>query len=314
MPSAKRSGRSTLALGSWAVVIVLATGCAGPSTQGLQVAAAPIVEHDRLQRLAVFEPRPEGRTERIDYVGVDRVLKRIVLLSGPSLRKRASRPAPSLGTRIVYGHVSPFRLEGNKIIFSKMTEGQREAIFSSAEDLITFGNQLLLTGLPRSAQLAYWLNLHNMLVISELLKRYPLRVPRRLEVGPEGTPFHDAPLATIHGVPLSLRDIRVGIVYRYWSDPRVMYGFFRGDLASPSIRKQAYEPATVWKALEDNAFEFVNALRGVHRRLHDPADRVSPIYQEAPAVFPDWPADLVDHLKEFAGPAVASVLTQILQQ
>ena len=302
-------GRTSLGLGLAVALVSVHLGCATPSSRSSDATEVAVGHQQRVGRLSTFEPRPEGRTDVIDYAGVDKVLEAIVFLSGPSLRTRARRPNPATGTRIVSGHVSPFRLEGNKVKFSRMTPAQQGAVSIVLEDLTSFGNQVAVEHLPRDAQLAYWLNLHNMLVISELMKRYPVRVPRRLEIGPEGIPFHDAPLVEIRGIALSLRDIRLGIVYRNWQDPRVLYGFFHGDLAGPSIRNHAYKPSTVWADLDKNAQKFVNALRGVHRRLRDPTARVSPIYAEArPGLFPDWPEDLLAHLNAFAGPPVASLL------
>ena len=80
-----------------------------------------------------------------------------------------------------------------------------------------------------------------------------------------------------------------------------MYGFFRGDLASPNIRGEAWKGDTVSAALNDNAREFVNALRGVRRRGR--ADLVvSPVYDEGrDRYFAGWPDDLRAHLREFAG-------------
>ena len=310
-PAGAGRSRTSLGLGLGVTLGLVHLGCATPSSRSPDATEVAVDHQQRVERLSTFEPRPEGRTHVIDYAGVDKVLEAIVFLSGPSLRKRARRPNPAIGTRIVSGHVSPFRLEGNKVKFSRMTPAQQDAVSIVFEDLTSIGNQVAIEHLPRDAQLAYWLNLHNMLVISELMRRYPVRVPRRLEIGPDGIPFHDAPLVKIRGVALSLRDIRVGIVYRNWPDPRVMYGFFHGDLASPGIRNHAYEPSTVWADLNKNAQKFVNALRGVHRRIRDPTAHVSPIYAEArPALFPDWPKDLLDHLNAFAGPSVASLLAK----
>ena len=295
---------------TWAIGIVLAVaGCASSTLVDPDTTPTALRNAQQPDRLTAFEPKPDGRQDAIDYVGVDKVLNTIVFPSGPSLRRWAPLPRPSIGTHIVHGHTSPFRLEGNKIIFSRMTRAQKEAVFSNVEDLISFGNELNISRLPRSAQLAYWFNLHNMLVISEVLKRYPVTEPRRIKIGPEKIPLHDAPLVTIQNISLSLRDIRVGIVYRYWSDPRVIYGFFRGDIASPSIRTHAFMPETIWADLEKTARKFVNGLRGVRPGRWDPAVRVSPVYEEARAVlFPEWPHDLRRHLKQWAAEEVSELL------
>ena len=191
----------------------------------------------------------------------------------------------------------------------RLDDAHKEAIFFDTESLIAAGQEIPIARLPSDAQLAYWMNLHNMLVISELLKRYPVREPRRLTIGPDNLPFHSAPMLEIQGVKLSLEDIRTRIVYRYWPDAKVMYGFFHGDLMSPNIRSRAFRGANVWEQLESNAREFVNALRGVHRQ--DKAMRVSPLYAEArPFFFPDWPNDLRQHLHAFANRPVTRILQQ----
>ena len=258
-------------------------------------------------RLEVFAPRPDGQQTTIDYEPHDMLLSGVVLVTGPSLRKRA-RPKPlATGTRLRRGHTSPNRLEGNKVLFSRIPEPVRELFYKVTDATVSLANTVDIARLPKDEQLVYWLNLHTLLVVSTILKNYPVTSPGNLMVGEPPLPFHDAPLAVIRGVPLSLRDIRIGIVYRNWKDPRVMYGFFHGDLASPNIRVKAWKADTVWRNLDSNASEFINALRGVRKSGGKMA--VSPIYREArDALFPDWPTDLREHLTKYAQEPVAKVL------
>ena len=289
---------------------LVASACAG-STATTGVGTAGISSADT-ERLAVFAPNPSGRKVRVNYEPLDALLDSIVLRAGPSLRKLAARPRPFTGTRIVYGHFSPFRLEGDKVLFSQLDDARKTQIAEITEDLVAFGNRVKIATLPRSEQLAYWFNLHNMLVISEIAKRYPVIEPRKVKIGPDDLPFHEAPLTSIEGVPLSLQDIRVRIVYRYWDDPRVIYGFFRGDLASPSIRGRAWKAESLSKDLGVNAHEFVNSLRGVRRGRT--AVQVSPIYAEARStLFTDWPDELRMHLRSFAERDVDLILDDIEQ-
>ena len=263
----------------------------------------------RVAQLSVFEPKPDGRKVKINYDPMDQVLDRIVLRTGPSLRQPAGIPRPFTGTRLVYGHLSKLRLEGNKVFFSVLQEEQKAVIHEITDGLIALANRVELNRWPRDDQLAFWFNLHNMLVVSTILKNYPTIAPSKLEVGPDNLPFHDAPLVVIKGVPLSLRDIRLGIVFRYWEDPKVMYGFFHGDLASPNIRGRAYRAETLSKQLGFNAREFVNALRGVKEQMGTML--VSPLYKEARGtLLTDWPSDLRYHLRDFAGPAVVAILDE----
>lgn len=209
----------------------------------------------------------------------------------------------------MYAHTSPLRLEGNKVVFSRLSHGAKDVIHALRSDLVALGNRVSIPTLPRDEQLAYWFNLHNIIVLSELAKQYPVLHPSRLDVGTDGLTLHEAPLVEIDGVALSLKDIRIGIVYRYWDDPRVFYGFFHGDLASPSIRDEAWTAKTVWSKLRLNAIEFVNSLRGVRQSREKLL--VSRLYEEARGtLFVDWPADLRAHLERFADAETKARLAQ----
>jgi len=279
-------------------------GCATTTTTGERTEAASAASS--IAAIAAFEPAPSGTRTTIDYNIVNEFLDAAVINLGPSTRKLAAPARNPTNTRIKIGHQSRLRLEGNKIPFSQFDRDTRAAVGEYAESLVAIGNSIDITKLSKNEQLAYWFNLHNMLVIAELAKEYPVRYPLRHKV--DGVPLHDAKLATINGVALSPRDIRVGIVYAYWDDPRVMYGFFHGDLASPSIRDDAWDPRFLNRDLGRNAKEFINSLRGVDKRGSDIL-LVSSLYDEArDALFPEWPTDLKDHLLDYANEDVAELV------
>jgi hypothetical protein len=256
---------------------------------------------------AKFEPVPDGRTTSVDYSVITDALDAMVFNTGPSLRIRARRRDAQAGTRMIAGHESPYRLEGNKIFFSQFDDETGDAVQDYVDSLVQIGNQLDLTKLSKNEQLAYWYNLHNMVVISQIASNYPVQRPGDMRVGDDRQPLHDAKLVTIDGVALSLSDIRRNIIYRYWDDPRVMYGFFHGDLGSPNINDQAFTGSNVVDMLEKNAREFVNALRGVSNGSN--TAYISKHYYEArPGLFPNWPSDLKSHLRDFAEEEVQMIL------
>lgn len=256
---------------------------------------------------AVFEPRDETRSVDIDYTVISDALYLMVFDTGPSLRVRARQPQQRVGTRFQRGHDSPYRLEGNKIFFSQFDGETIKAFKEYVDSLVAIGNQVDIASLPRNEQLAYWFNLHNMQVISLIAQAYPTRFPATEKFGPNKETLHEAKLLEVGGVKLSLRDIRENIVYRYWSDPRVMYGFFHGDLGSPTIRKDAFTGDNVVRYLDRNADEFVNALRGVSGGTNKTF--ISKHYIEARAgLFPNWPSDLLAHLNKFANNEVEEIL------
>lgn len=245
----------------------------------------------------------------LEYTTLDRVLQSIVLPTGESLRYHQPRPRKMTGTRILRGHTSSTWLEGNKVIFEYFEKDTIQAIQACTDGLVQIWDKVDVMSLPKDEQLAYWFNLHNFLVLSEIAKRYPVREPYKLRVGPNNEPLHTAPLITIRGVALSLQDIRLNIVQRYWKDPRVLYGFFRGDIASPNLLTHAWHPATLDEDLDSNAVEFVNSLRGVEHLRKQLI--VSPVYKEAKAqLFPHWPEDFRTHLRAFAKPKVEKILAK----
>ena len=258
-------------------------------------------------KYAAFEPQPDGRELDISYEAVDKLLGRLVLPTGRSLRQSAPPALPVSGTRMVHGHTSPWRLEGNKVLFSTVDDTLKQTIIDYTASLVRFGNRVPLVHLPRDDQLAYWLNIHNLLVIAEIAKNYPVTRPTTITIGPQDQPFHDAPIVVMNGIALSLKDIRVNIVYRNWPKPRVMYGFFHGDLASPSMRNKAWTAGNVSENLDKNALEFINSLRGI--RGNQTTMRVSPLYKEARGtLFPKWPEDFRTHIRKYAEEDVNAIV------
>ena len=298
-PSEPAGPRSAQAAASAAGADV--SGSAEPEV-GARAAAArtPQAVLDR------FAPAPT-RTARIDYELIDEALDVVVFNGGPSTRARSSRPDALVGTRFVRGHDSPFRLEGNKIFFSQFDDETRQVISEYRDSLERIGREAGIASLARDEQLAYWLNLHNVVVIDELAQRYPLKRPRREKIGPNGETLHDAPIIDLGlASPLSLRDVRE-IVYTHWDDPRVIYGFFRGDIGGPQVRSDAYTGRDVNRMLDRQAEEFVNSLRGVARGRN--TLYVNEIYDEArPHYFASWPDALKQHLLKHAEEEVTELI------
>ena len=244
----------------------------------------------------IFTPRPTAST-RLDYGIWEEALDVFVLRMGPSLRQSPGRAEASPGTRRIYGHTSIYRLEGNRVTFSYLNDEVKASLAEYLTDLQRIGTEIDIASLPRNEQLSYWINLHNVAVIKTIADNWPIRQPRDITI--DGVPFDRAPFMEVAGVKMSPHDIRTKIVYPNWSDPRVIYAFFHGDIGGPSIAKDAYTPALLRSLLQENAEEFVNSMRGTEKRgdtLH-----VSELYEEArPFYFPDWPTDLRDHLATFA--------------
>lgn len=260
-----------------------------------QKAAKPVSNADN--RLEQFTPRTTDPDHKIDYSIWGDALQSFVVGMGPSLREGAPWPDVFTGTRFNRGHNSRLRYEGSRIAYSFFTDEITASLTEYRQDLERVGTEVNIASLSRNEQLAFWLNLHNVAIIEQIARNYPKVVPSLIEI--DDTPLDEARFIEVAGVKLSPRDIRTRIVYPNWSDPRVVYGFFRGDIGGPMIQPEEFNAGNLDFLLADNAGEFVNSLRGVERR----GDRllVSRIYEEAaPFYFSDLETDLPAHIASFA--------------
>ena len=250
-----------------------------------------------------FTPKADPVTTRIDYSIWDDALGFMVFRMGRSIREGAPSVDPSMGTRRIYGHDSRLRLEGNRVVFSFLEDNVIQSLVDYKQDLEQTADKVDIASLSRNEQLAFWINLHNVSVMAKIAEDYPLSQPSRMKIGSENLPLDEAPFITVNGVAMSPKDIRTKIVYPNWKNPKVMYGFWRGEIGGPSIRDVAFTAANVGELLDESAREFVNALRGTEKRgktLH-----VSKIYEEAaPFYFANWQPDLTAHLSQYANAEV----------
>ena len=233
----------------------------------------------------------------LDFSVWDSLLHHLVIYGGPVDRKYAGHRHALTGSRIKWGHRSAYRLEGNKVPFTYLSDDMKRALSLHREELIAYIETVDLTRLSKNEWLAVWYNLHNAVLADELALNYPVQTPR--ELIPEGynARLHDAKLLTLKGTPLSLRDIREKIVYPTVKDPNVIYGFWLGDLGSPSLSQDAFEASLVNALLEENAYEFINGRRGYNWKRDK--QYVSQIYYDtAVFFFPDFERDLGTHLEE----------------
>lgn len=286
----------------------LAAPLAAKSTFGLEQpspSATPAASYAR------FTPAAEPLDHRLDWTHWDEALGWMVIPMGPSLRDGAPTVSPSTGTRRIYGHDSRLRLEGNRVAFSFVTPEIITALGDYRADLERIGSTLDLSRLPRNEQLAFWLNLHNVAVIEALARAYPLPSPQERTFGPDDTLLDDAKLITVAGVALSPRDIRERIVYPNWRDPKVIYGFWRGQIGGPSIQRLAFTGENVDQLLALSGEEFVNSLRGIE--AWGGALRLSKIYEEAAPFYFSEDAALRTHLGKFARPEVTALMNRHAQ-
>ncbi|MCH8490256.1 MAG: DUF547 domain-containing protein [Oceanicaulis sp.] len=272
---------------------------AGALLAGCALAVAPAAFAQPSGELARFAEADDTSRIVIDYGVWSELLNGIVFDVGHSNRRPAMGRAQITGSLISPETSSRYRYETNRVVYHLMEDDHRELISAYRAELEALPSQVALSSLNPNEQLAYWLNLHNVVVIDELASRYPVTRVNSQRIN--GEPFHDAKIITVDGVRLSLNDIRLRIVGEGWSDPLVMYGFFSGAIGGPTVRNEAFSGARVWTQLRLNAREFVNGLRGIDTNRR--RTMISPVYAEHRGLFPDWPMDLYAHLAGLADSA-----------
>lgn len=251
-----------------------------------------------------FKPVPAlSDGERFDFRIWDDFLYNYVLFTGPSTREYLRRPLAATGSRKYYGHTSPYRAEGNKLLFSHMKKDTKQDLTRYKERVLAWGEKTEIMRLPQDEQLAYWANLHNIVLIETLANAYPVKDPAEFIPKGYNQELNDAKLITLKGQKLSLRDIREKIVFSNRDDPRVIYLFWTAEISGPSLPYTAYTGGNVWTLADEIADEYVNSLRGFH--VHNGQKCVSQFYlNHAEFYFPNFEKDVLEHMDEYIRPHV----------
>lgn len=234
----------------------------------------------------------------IQYNDIDVLLRGTVLATGMSDRAKAKESFAEIGTRIKTNVNTLTALEGNRFFFEAFETPEDKAILTSIrKNLEELPTNAPLKYFHKSEQLAYWLNLYNITLLDELVKIYPVR---DLEDHLEGKKsLLNKKLLKVAGVDLSLNDIHHKILMpKYDNDPLIMYGLYQGVIGGPSIRREAYKGDSVYSALKENAYEFVNSNRGTYADKGG-VFRVSSLYERNEKYFPNFKNDLKAHLYNY---------------
>lgn len=234
----------------------------------------------------------------IDYADLDYVLDAAVLMSGPPSRKKSKAASASVSTRLKNNYNILTTNAGNRIMFEEFKKKpEMAAVISTIRaSLESVPAEIPLNSLNKKEQIAFWLNLYNVVVIDEINKVYPKKDLEDFVTGKDG--LLTRKLVKAGGVQLSLNDIQYGVLQQKYPDEvLVIYGLYQGYIGSPSIRKYAYTGTNLNRSLQFNANDFINTNRGTYP--NGKTFRVAGFYQRNASYFPDFAADLRSHLKEY---------------
>ncbi len=163
----------------------------------------------------------------------------------------------------------------------------------------------------RREQLAYWIDLYNVLTVDVVLKHYPIDSIRNIKLfaGWFGSGHWDAKLVTVEGQRLSLNDIEHRILRPIWRDSRVHYAVNCASIGCPNLQKTAYTGKNVYRLLNKSAREYVNSPRGA--QIKNGRLTVSKIYVWFKSDFGGTDTDkaVIQHLIRYARPVLRKQLS-----
>ena len=252
----------------------------------------------------------EAPTNIIKYGDLDLLLKQTVLETGRSDHKPARKPTVSTGTRVSYDNIKPSRLEGNRILFHQQTDELARVSAELRDAMLEIPSKINFATVSKDEQLAYWLNLHNIIIYNQLANHYPVTDLKPLFANCKSKKSqYCARSYNLGGQMVSLKDIRDHVVNN-WDDPLVIYGFYMGAVGTPNARAGAYEGSHVWQDLRENAVDFIHSVRGSRVRSSTKLN-VSTYYTSFPAYFPNLKEDLLTHIRAYSEPHYANQLRNI---
>lgn len=246
-----------------------------------------------------FQGFDENSTYTINYDDLTGILRLAVVDVGRSTREKAAPTRAATGTRMKSSVKRSTVTEGNRFYYETFdnNEEAQQTLIDIQKSLESLPDQAPLKYFSRDEQLAYWLNLYNITVVNEIIKTYPKRNLKKILVGKKS--ILSEKILNVAGVPLSLNDIQYTILENnYDNDPLIIYGLYQGNIGGPNIRRRAYTGGDVWRALKNNADEFINSNRGTYSKDMK-TFRVSSLYDRNRSFFPDFKSDLTKHLMVF---------------
>lgn len=233
----------------------------------------------------------------LNFGDLSEVLQSVVYRVGQSRKiLRKAQAETYTGSRFVTAtNISISRYEGNRLLIHDFDKNIKRFFLEYQERLVEIVADTKLKTLNKDAQLAFWLNLHNVMVLNELIDQYPIKSLKKFRKKSKGFMFQQ--IVKVEGVLLSVADIEQ-ILISNWESPLVIYGFFQGSIGGPSLPNQAFNQKNVWPLLKLNAGEFVNSNRGA--RPSKGKMVVSEFYNWTLGAFENSDAVLLAHIKQLS--------------
>jgi len=160
-------------------------------------------------------------------------------------------------------------------------------------------------------QLAYWINLYNAVTVDIILKHYPVKSIRDIDISPGF--FSDGPwgkkVLNINNQELSLNDVEHRILRPIWKDARIHFAVNCASLGCPNLNRQAFVADKLEAQFDTAAREFIAHPRGV--KITEEGVVVSSIFSWFQQDFGETEADVIKYIQRYANENIVESLRDI---
>lgn len=226
------------------------------------------------------------------------LLQKAVLETGGPKRSNYATDVPDKNSRIK-SVTRRSSYDGNRFLFEAFVKYPEllPELRQLRAAMLTEAASLSLVNRKQDDQLAFWLNLHNVLVIDHIAHMYPKSLLDGLYEGKDA--WVNLPLYVVGDQTLSLADIKFAKILPLAAGrPEVIYGLYEGYVSGPSIQSEPFTGRNLKAMLKVSAIEFVNSSRGTYPEYGNSV-RASGFYQRHQAFIPNFPYALKAHLRPY---------------
>ncbi|MBB1457282.1 DUF547 domain-containing protein, partial [Pseudoalteromonas sp. SG43-5] len=131
----------------------------------------------------------------INFEPVNILLESNVLDMGPSRRINAKLDKPPIGTKLRNVFPSATHNESNRFTYELIKSPKQKSLVNDVKKYLeSLPKKNNLNLYSKQEQLAYWLNLYNITLINEIVKRYPIVSLEKILTGPDSLEITVTPI------------------------------------------------------------------------------------------------------------------------
>lgn len=162
------------------------------------------------------------------------------------------------------------------------------------------------SAMPAAEATTYWANLYNALTVDVVIDNYPVKSIKKIKSGVFTPGPWKRDLVTVEGKTLTLDDIEHGILRQKYPSPLIHYMVNCASIGCPNLKDGLWHADTLDADRAAAARVFINAPNGV--TIKGDSLTVSSIYNWFKEDFGTTEANILAHLRDYAGPDLTAAL------